>query len=87
MRMCDRMCVLKHLFSLSVAVYVSKILSVPVLAFKSQVKNVVHNLHSKFSHCLLTPGFMYFVFRCLIVSVPVEHVVICDCKLDEIIYL
>lgn len=28
--MCDRMCVLKHLFSLSVAVYVSKILSVPV---------------------------------------------------------
>lgn len=30
MRMCDRMCVLKHLFSLIVAVYVSKILSVPV---------------------------------------------------------
>lgn len=68
LRHSDRMCVLNHLFSLSVAVYIYAFSAgegkTCLLAFKtfykSPVKNVVHNLHTKFSHCLITPGFMYF---------------------------
>lgn len=87
-------CLLKHLFGRSFVVYMLKILPVfkdavlfpAVLQIKSQL--AADNLQAELRFRLLTLRFMHFVFsRCLLVSRPAYHVVICDCKLDVITHL
>lgn len=58
----------------------------PAVLLQINSKLAVHNFESDFSCCFLDERFMYFAFRSLLVSLPALHVVICECKLDVIIY-
>lgn len=64
-----------------------RVVCFPAVLLQINNKLAVHNLDSKFSCCLLTSRFMYFVFRSLLVSLPALRVVVRECKLDVITYL
>ena len=64
-----------------------RVVCFPAVLLQINNKLAVHNLDSKFSRCLLTSRFMYFLFRSLLVSLPALSVVVRECKLDVITYL